>query len=362
MNLLLSLFAQFLRCLVMLCRKDGLSAVIAQNLLLTQQLIILNRGRERAPNINPLHRILLGFFASFLSKQRLKQAAVSFRPATLLRFRDFLQKQKYKLLFSPKKRGKPGPKGPSREIIAAVVEFKRRNPNCGCPRIAQQISDTFEIDLHPDVVRRILAHHFKPGTDSDGPSWLTFLGHSKDSLWSMDFFTAESVLFKSYSIMVVMDQFSRRIVGFAVHRGHIDGVALCRMFSEIVSGIPTPTYLSMDNDRLYLFEGWAPLLEALRINPIQSIPLIPVSHPFVERLIGSVRREYLDQLFFWNSRDLQHKLDEFQEYFNEHRVHAGIDGDLPNRRADERKPKIASLENYSWESHCNGLFQMPKAA
>ena len=134
------------------------------------------------------------------------------------------------------------------------------------------------------------------------------------------------------------------------------------MFSEIVSGIPTPTYLSMDNDRLYLFEEWAPLLEALRINPIQSIPLIPVSHPFVERLIGSVRREYLDQLFFWNSRDLQHKLDEFQEYFNEYRVHAGIDGDLPNRRADERKPKIARLENYSWGSHCNGLFQMPKAA
>ena len=72
MNLLLSLFAQFLRCLVMLCRKDGLSAVIAQNLLLTQQLIILNRGRERAPNIKPLHRILLGFFASFLGASAIK--------------------------------------------------------------------------------------------------------------------------------------------------------------------------------------------------------------------------------------------------------------------------------------------------
>ena len=178
MNLLLSLFAQFLRCLIMLCHKDGLSAVIAQNLLITQQLIILNRGRERAPNIKPLHRILLGFFASFLSKRRLKQVAVALRPATLLRFRDFLQKQKYKLLFSPKIRRKPGPKGPSREIIAAVVEFKRRNPSCGCPRVAQQISDTFRIDLHPGVVRRILVHHFKPGTDSDGPSWLTFLGHS----------------------------------------------------------------------------------------------------------------------------------------------------------------------------------------
>ena len=83
---------------------------------------------------------------------------------------------------------------------------------------------------------------------------------------------------------------------------------------------------------------------------------------YVERLIGSVRREYLDRLFFWNTRDLQHKLDQFKDYFNEHRVHAGINGDLPNQRADEIEPRIASLENYSWDSHCNGLFQIPKAA
>ena len=97
------------------------------------------------------------------------------------------------------------------------------------------------------------------------------------------------------------------------------------------------------------------------INPIYSIPLPPISHPLLERLIGSVRRGYLDRLFFWNTRDLQDKLDQFRDYFNEHRVHAGIDGDLPNRRADEIEPGIASLENYSWEPLCNGLFDMPKA-
>ena len=131
---------------------------------------------------------------------------------------------------------------------------------------------------------------------------------------------------------------------------------------EIVSNIPTPKYLNLDNDPLYRFDRWAPELEAMMINPIYSIPLTPISHPFVERLIGSVRREYLDRLFFWNTLDLQHKLDQYRDYFNEHRVHAGIDGDLPNQRADEIEPRIASLENYSWDSHCNGLFKMPKAA
>jgi putative transposase len=162
--------------------------------------------------------------------------------------------------------------------------------------------------------------------------------------------------------MVIMDQFSRRIIGVTVHRGDVGREALCRMFREVIAGIPTLKYLSLYNDPLNQLEQWAPELEALRINPAYSVPLTPISHPFVERVIGSVRREYLDQLFFWNSRDLQHKLTEFQEYFNEHRVHAGIDGDLPNQLADEIEPRIANLENYARESHCNGLFQVPKAA
>ena len=66
-----------------------------------------------------------------------------------------------------------------------------------------------------------------------------------------------------------MELLPRRIIGFAVHRGQVFGEALRGMFSEIVTGIPTPTYLSMDNDPHYLFVRWAPLLEALSINPIR---------------------------------------------------------------------------------------------
>ena len=235
MSLLLQLLAQFLRCLALLRKKDGLKAVVAQNLLLKQQLIVFNRGRKRAPSFSPLYRIWLPFFLMFLSTRRLRQTAVAF-----LRFKEFLVRQNYRFLFSSGRQSKPGPKGPSAEIIAAVVEFKQRNPRCGCPRIAQQLSIIFGIDLQPDVVRRILVKHFRSKPGSDGPSWLTFIGHSKDSLWSMDFFKAESILLKSYSVMVIMDQFSRSIIGFAVHRGDVGGEALCSMFREIVSTMPTP--------------------------------------------------------------------------------------------------------------------------
>jgi transposase InsO family protein len=112
--------------------------------------------------------------------------------------------------------------------------MKQRNPNWGSPRIAQQIALAINIQIDKDVVRRILARHCRPLQDSDGPSWLTFLGHMKDSLWSMDLFRCESATLTTHWVLVVMDQYTRRIVGFGVHAGSVDGVALCRMFNRAI--------------------------------------------------------------------------------------------------------------------------------
>src|SRR5271157_2024380 len=123
---------------------------------------------------------------------RLLRSAIVLKPSTLLGLHKAMSQRKYRMLFSPNRRRKPGPKGPSAELIRAVVEMKQRNPNWGCPRIAQQIAVAFHIPIDKDVVRRILAHHHRPGQGSGGPSWLTFLGHMKDSLWSIDLFRCES--------------------------------------------------------------------------------------------------------------------------------------------------------------------------
>src|SRR5688500_19790927 len=81
-----------------------------------------------------------------------------------------------RLLFAPRQRWKPGPKGPSAELIAGIVEMKRRNPRFGCRRIAQQIAFLFGVEIDKDVVRRVLAKHCRPTSGSDGPSWITTLG------------------------------------------------------------------------------------------------------------------------------------------------------------------------------------------
>ena len=84
------------------------------------------------------------------------------------------------------------------ELIAAIVELERRNPKFGCVRIAQQISHAFGVDIDKDVVRRVLAKHYRPADcGTDGPSWLTFAGHVSDRLWSVDLFRCESILLRS---------------------------------------------------------------------------------------------------------------------------------------------------------------------
>src|ERR1700746_269238 len=81
-----------------------------------------------------------------------------------------------------------------------------------------------------------------------------------------------------------------------------------------------------DNDPLYRFRQWQANLRVLEVAEIKTLPYVPLSHPFVERLIGTVRRECLDRTLFWTTTDLQEKLLDFQHYYNEHRTHAGHQG------------------------------------
>jgi putative transposase len=124
------------------------------------------------------------------------RAAIILKPATLLRLHRGFKNFKYRFLYSSRPEKKPGPKGSSPELVRAICELKRRNPRFGCPKIAQHLAKTFGIDLDKDMVRRVLAGHYRPDRNENGPSWLTLLGHTKDSLWSMDLFRTESILLR----------------------------------------------------------------------------------------------------------------------------------------------------------------------
>ena len=118
----------------------GVRSVVAESVLVKHQLLILNRSRKRSPHLRISDRIVAGLCALLVRPGRLIRAAIVLKPSTLLTLHRALTKRKYRLLFSTKVPTKPGPKGPSRETVAAVVDMKRRNPSWGCPRIAQQIA------------------------------------------------------------------------------------------------------------------------------------------------------------------------------------------------------------------------------
>jgi len=126
-----------------------------------------------------------------MSARRRLTAAVIIKPSTLLRFHRALVKRKYNLLFSNKDNKRTGPKGSSRELIAAIVELKQRNPRFGCPRIASIVSFTFGIEINKDVGRRILAKHYKPKpSNTQGPSWYRYSVTAKIAFGALTCFAA----------------------------------------------------------------------------------------------------------------------------------------------------------------------------
>ena len=144
---LLILLTHLLTTIAKLLGHGGAKTIVADSLLMKQQLLIMNRTRRRAPNLSVVDRFLPGLWSLFLSPRHIQQAAVIIRPSTLLKLHRLLKQRKYRWLYSAGRKGKPGIKGPSTELIQAIVELKRHNPRFGCPRIAQQINKAFGTNI-----------------------------------------------------------------------------------------------------------------------------------------------------------------------------------------------------------------------
>src|SRR5713101_4180337 len=150
------LFVHVIVNLVRLAGPGGLRSVVAESVLVKHQLRILNRGK-RAPNLRAADRIIAALCTLFMRPARVLRSAIVLKPSTLLHLHSVLRKRKYRMLFSPQRGRRPGPNGSKKDLIDAVVEMKRRNPNWGCPRIAQQIALAFAVEIDKDIVRRILS-------------------------------------------------------------------------------------------------------------------------------------------------------------------------------------------------------------
>jgi putative transposase len=136
MRHLVVLLIHLIAVLTQLFQPGGVRSLVAESLLLKHQLLILNRSRQRSPTLSSWDRILAGWMALLIRPTRLLRSAIVLKPSTLLALHKAMSKRKYRMLFSPNRHRKPGPKGPRAELIHLVLEMKQRNPrlenHCPC--------------------------------------------------------------------------------------------------------------------------------------------------------------------------------------------------------------------------------------
>ena len=156
--------------------------------------------------------------------------------------------------------------------------------------------------------------------------------------------------------------FSPAVSSASASSRHLLTGSVCRMFNDAIARQSLPKHVSTDHDPLFRFHRWLANLRVLEIDEVKSVPYAPVSHPFVERLVGTIRREFLDCVLFWNSVDLTRKLGEFRDYYSARRVHRSLDGTPSAQRTAGSAAPPTALDHYVWQQHCRGLFQLPLAA
>ena len=293
MKALALLVIHVLTTLAQLAGPGGTRAIIAESVLIKHQQLIARRSVGKTPRLTTSDRFLCGFLVQFMHPSRIRKAAVVLKPATLTKLRRVLLSHNYHRLFSSRKNRKPGPKGPSDDLVRAIVELKRRNPRFGCPKIAQHINKAFGVNIDKDVARRVLAKRYRPEPYGGGPSWLTFFRHINESLLSTSLFRNKSILPKFLSILAAISEHTRRIIGCGIAGCHFDQTMLCSLFA---AGIPVVKALTLLGPTRKKFLG---------VGRTQTGPIFPRAPPFAERRIGTSRPNHHDYRSSCGAIDLE---------------------------------------------------------
>src|SRR6202165_1835518 len=313
---------------------------------------------DQSPLVGPNRRRLAG--APCVRPTRLLRSAIVLKPSTLLALHKAMSKQEYRMLFSPNRRRKPGPKGPSVETHSCG----RRNEAALCDGGLAPNRTTEGLAVHHSNRQRRDSKDSRPslpaGTglrwsllaDFPGPNERQSLEHG-------------SVQLRVGHVAVPLGPGGHGSIHAPEHwfwppcgKGR-----WCRTLSDVQ---PRHSRATREAEVRQLRQR-----SALSVPPMasqsadtggdrnQDHPLRSPSHPFVERLIGTIRREYLDHILFWTTADLENKLLDFRTYFNNHRTHTSREGRTPDTPVSR---PIANPRSFRWQPHCRALYQTPVAA
>jgi putative transposase len=297
-------------------RRDLLLEILA----LRQQLIVFKRLHPR-PQLRQTDRL----FWMWLSKvwDGWRNALIIVKPETVLGWHRKGFSFFWTRLSQRKSVGRPAVNPQVRALIKQMAEA---NPLWGAPRIHGEL-----LKLGIDVSERTVSRLMPKRDKSPSQTWRTFLDNHFKELVSIDFFTIPTVTFRVLFVLVVLSHDRRRVVHFNVTE-HPTASWTAQQITEAFPEDTAPTYLLRDRDQIY-GDNFRQRMRGIGIEEVITAARSPWQNAYVERLIGSIRRECLDQVVVLGERHLRKILRSYFDYYHRSRTHLTLEKDAPEPRA-----------------------------
>ena len=296
--------------------------LLLENLALRQQLAVLNRSIKR-PQLTASDRT----FWMVLSRiwRHWSETLLIVQPATVVRW----HRRGFRWYWAWKsRRPRPGRPLIDPAVRDLIRTMSRANPLWGAPRIHGELLK-LDIHLSQATVFKYMARNPKPPSQS----WKTFLKNHAPDLVSIDFFTVPTATFRVLYVFIVLSHKRRCVMHFNV-TDHPTAEWTAQQMVEAFPYDTSPRYVLRDRDKIYGSE-FRRRVDGMGIEQVCTAPRSPWQNPYVERIIGSIRRECLDHLIILNATHLHRILRSYLAYYHGCRTHLSLDKDAPERRAKE---------------------------
>ncbi len=266
-----------------------------------------------------------------------KEHLVIVKPETVIRW----HRQGFRYFWRWKSRSKPGRPPIEQKLVHLIRRMSIDNPLWGAPRIRDELAL-----LGHDVAASTVARYTVRAKDREPArqTWRTFLANHMRVSSACDFFTVPTLTFRVLYVFVVLSHDRRRIVHVNVTK-HPTAAWTAQQITEAFPGGEEPRYLHRDRDGTYGIE-FRERVQSLGIREVVSAKQSPWQNPYVERVIGSIRRECTDHIVALNEGHLRSVLRDYVGYYNSARCHQALGGNAPEPRNVEDGPGAVVAKPY----------------
>jgi putative transposase len=302
-----------------------------ENLALRQQLAIFKRRHPR-PSLRPTDRLFWVWLSKIWTGWR--EALIIVKPETVIAWHRQAFRFYWRWLSRRKSIGRPRV---SAEVRTLIKQMTQANPLWGAPRIHGEL-----LKLGIDISERSVSRLMPKVRNPPSQTWRTFLDNHFRELVSIDFLTVPTATFRVLYVLVVLAHDRRRVVHFNVTK-HPTAAWTAQQMIEAFPEETAPRFLLRDRDQIY-GEEFRRRVAGMRIEEVMTAPHSPWQSPYVERLIGSIRRECLDHVIVLGENHLRRIMRSYIAYYHGSRTHLSLCKDAPEPRAKQPPDLGAVIE------------------